>query len=76
MNALSLKEIKSGPNFGFAVVGIFIASWIVSTLVRSRARCHQPRQVPKLYQLERRDLRTAVFKLKGLRHRAALSQSL
>jgi hypothetical protein len=44
-------------NFGFAVVGIFIASWIVSTLVRSPARCRQPRQLPKLRQLERRDRR-------------------
>ena len=44
-------------NFGFAVVGIFIASWIVSTLVRSRTRCRQPRQLPKLRQLERRDRR-------------------
>jgi hypothetical protein len=39
-------------NFGFAVV-----RWIVSTLVRSRARCRQPRQLPKLRQLERRDRR-------------------
>jgi hypothetical protein len=29
----------------------------VSTLVRSRARCRQPRQLPKLRQLERRDRR-------------------